>query len=171
MSTTLQRLKSEKQTIEENKMNTESEVKAKAAKKELSKEEKKALRRANMSEHGRLHLADEYKEEGYRYRVCNVLPGNIENWKSRGYEVVTHKLKSGDGSSSRPEVDGTPMEFEVGGARGSMKAVWMRITEEDAQILDEIRDDEAREQDSQIHKNPGIPEDQLIGKVSKEHLK
>ena len=89
----------------------------------------------------------------------------------QGYEVVTHKLTSGSGSLANPEVDGTPHEFEVGGANGSMKAVWMRIADEDKEILDEIRDDLAKEQASAITKNPGIPEDQLIGKITKENLR
>lgn len=149
---------------------------------ELSKEEreeKKRLRRESMEERGRLTLSDEYKEPGYRYRVCNVLPGNIENWKSRGYEIVTHNMKSGSGLNSQPEVDGTPVEFEVGGAQGSMKAVWMRIREEEAEILDEIRDDKAREQAEMITKNPIPAGNRLdehynhptIGKVTKEVLK
>lgn len=144
-------------------------------KKELSREEKKAARRAGMSEHGRLTVPEGIKEVGYRYRVCNVLPGNIENWKSKGYEVVTHDMKSGDGSNSRPEVNGVPCEFEVGGANGSMKAVWMRITEEDASILDEIRDEDNRNQDQMVKdcRNPlngesFIPNANLIGSVSKE---
>jgi hypothetical protein len=147
------------------------EVKDTKSKKEISREEKKALRRAGMQENGRLHLSDEYKEEGFRYRVCNVLPGNIENRKSQGYEVVTHAITSGSGSLGNLEVNGRPQEFEVGGANGSMKAIWMRISEEDASILDEIRDDLAAEQDSMIRQNPGIPEDQLIGKITKENLK
>lgn len=147
------------------------------AKKELSREEKKRLRREGMQENGRLTLSDEYKEDGYEYRVCNVLPGNIENWKSRGYEVVTHKIVSGNGSVQQPEVKGNPTEFEVGGANGSMKAVWMRIRKEDKEILDEIRDDMAREQSDMILKNPVGDQNDLAnnplcppgyGKVTKE---
>lgn len=164
----------ENQTTEEIQMTTEtietSSIETNK-KEKLSREEKKALRRAQMTEVGRLHLADEFKEKGYRYRVCNVLPGNIENYKSRGYEVVTHPIQSGTGSLEHPEVNGNPTEFEVGGANGSMKAIWMRIAEEDAQILDEIRDDLAREQAGMILKNPGIPEDQLVGKITKENLR
>jgi hypothetical protein len=134
-----------------------------------------------MEERGRLTLSDEYKEPGFRYRVCNVLPGNIENWKSKGYEVVTHDMKSGSGLTGSPEVNGNPVEFEVGGANGSMKAVWMRIREEDASINDEIRDDLAREQAEMIYKDP-IPQGNRasespltqgtnIGKVTKENLR
>jgi len=157
-----------------------SESKSKQTK-ELSKEEKKALRRSSMSERGRLSLDDEYKEEGYRYRVCNVLPGNIENWKSKGYEVVTHNMKSGSGLTNYPEVDGNPVELEVGGANGSMKAIWMRISNEDAEILDEIRDEDAASQDQIINEDP-IPQGSRasesplvrgtnIGKITKENLR
>lgn len=158
--------------IEEQTM-TESTSKVK----ELSAEEKaelrakkKAARRAGMTECGRLALSNDQKEHGFTYRVCNVLPGNIENWQSKGYEIVTHEMKSGSGSLATPEVNGKPSEFEVGGAKGSMKAVWMRISDEDKSILDEIRDEDAQAQDNQIRKNPGIPKDQLVGKITKGYL-
>lgn len=150
----------------------------KEIKKELSAEDmakikakKKAARRAAIEEHGRLHLAEDFKEKGYRYRPCNATPGNIESWKTKGYEVVTHQLSSGNGGLATPEVDGTPTEFEVGGANGSMKGIWMRIREEDALILDEIRDDLAREQAAMVDKVPGIPTSNLIGSVTKENLR
>lgn len=157
------------------------EVKAVDKQQELSFEEKKRLRREAMEERGRLTLPDEFKEPGYRYRPCNVTPGNIENWKSRGYEVVTHAMRSGSGLDSQPEVNGAPLEFEVGGANGSMKAVWMRIREEDALILDSIRDDKAKEQAAMIYKDP-IPQGNRasespltqgtsIGKITKEDLR
>lgn len=147
---------------------------------ELSREEKKRLRREGMSENGRITMKDEDKETGYRYRLCNVLPGNIENWKSKGYEVVTHNLTSGTGQIEKPECNGRPQEVEVGGAHGSMKAVWMRTTEENAQILDEIRDDLAREQAQMIYKDPipvgsraaesPLTQGTNIGKITKENL-
>ncbi len=160
--------KPEDKTLEEIKMTHEDK---KESKQELSHAEKKAARRAGMQEQGRLTLSEDQKEKGYRYRVCNVLPGNIENAKSRGYEVVTHSLVSGSGRSHQPEVNGVPTEFEVGGANGSMKAVWMRIPEKDAQILDEIEAEKAAEQEEMIKKGPGIPQDQLIGGVTKENLR
>ncbi len=153
------------QSIEEVLMNED------VSKKEVSKAEKKAARRAAIQEHGRLHLADEFKEKGYRYRPCNVTPGNIESWKTKGYEVVTHPISSGSGSLSQPEVNGNTSEFEVGGANGSMKGIWMRIREEDALILDEIRDDMAKEQADMVMKVPGIPQENLIGSVTKENLR
>ncbi len=162
-------------TLEEQVMSEQKKTETvEKVKKEMSLEErqaKKNARRAGMTECGRLHLAEDLKEKGYSYRVCNVLPGNIENYKSQGYEVVTHSISSGTGSLDNPEVNGVPQEFEVGGAKGSMKAVWMRIRDEDKEINDEIRDDLAREQDSIIRKNPGIPEDQLVGKITKENLR
>lgn len=159
-------------TLLANTVSTATEAKYKKdLDKELSRAEKKAARRQGMAEHGRLTLAEEYKEPGFRYRICNVLPGNIENYKTKGYEVVTHNLKSGSGRIDQPEADGTPMEVEVGGANGSMKGVWMRISEEDAQINDEIRADLAREQDSMVNKVQGIPQENLIGSVTRENLK
>ena len=172
VDTSLERLAAKK--AERKGSNKDLEV---SSKKEQSRAEKKAQRRAGMQENGRLTLSDEYKEEGYEYRVCNVLPGNIENWKSRGYEIVEHKIVSGDGSVQRPEANGVPVEFEVGGANGSMKAVWMRIRKEDKEILDEIRDDMAKEQSDMILKNPVGDENDLAknplcppgyGKVTRE---
>ncbi len=156
--------------VETNSVDMDQDSK-KAAKLELSKDQKKALRREGMEERGRLTVPDEYKEEGFRYRICNVTPGNIENWKSKGYEVVTHDMRTGSGLTSQPELNGKPVEIEVGGASGSMKAIVMRCTEEDGQINDEIRDDLAREQANMIYQNPGIPESQLTGKITKENLR
>lgn len=143
------------------------EVVEKKVKKELTREEKKAMRREGMSQQGVLTLPDELKEKGYRYRVCNLTPGNWESYRSAGWEIVTHDMKSGSGSLGRPEVDGRPVDFEVGGSYGSVKAVWIRTPEDNASILDEIRDDMAREQANMIHKSP-IPEESRIGSITKE---
>ncbi len=132
---------------------------------------KKAERKAAIQNNTRLFLDEKYKEAGYRYRIVNVTPGNVESQLSKGYEVVTHDMHSGSGSLANPECSGTPLEFEVGGHSGSMKAVWMRIAEDDAQILDEIRDDEARAQEELIKKVDGIPNESLVGSITKENLR
>lgn len=143
--------------------------------KKLSKEEKKNLRRKAVENSGRLYLSDENKEEGYVYRVCNVLPGNIEKYKMFGGEVVTHNLTSGNGSLSTPEVDGSPKEFEVGGVgSGSMKAIWMRFTDEDYAIMKELEVEAAVTQNEMIEEavdpetgKSMIPKSHLIGKITK----
>ena len=143
--------------------------------KKLSREEKKNLRRNAITNTGRLYLSDDQKEDGYVYRVCNVLPGNIEKYKEFGFEVVTHDILSGDGTLNHPEVSGTPREFEVGGSSaGSMKAVWMRATSEDYDIMKELEAEQADAQDAAIHgaRDPltgeqMIPKESLIGSIKK----
>lgn len=161
----------ENATTEVNKeMNTESKKDAK----KLTREQKKELRRNAIEKKGRLFLSDDCKEEGYIYRVCNVTPGNIETYIDKGYELVTHPITSGSGNINHPEVDGTPKEFEVGGATGSMKAVWMRISKEDDEILKEIERENAEAQANMIKSGIDpttgqtmIPQANLIGTITK----
>lgn len=151
---------------------TEESKKSKSTIK-LTREQKKAARRQAIDQPTRIFLAEDCKEAGYRYRLCNVTPGNIESWKEKGYEVVTHSIVSGSGNLKHTNINGNPTEVEVGGASGSMKAIWMRISEDDGQILDEIRDDRAREQDAMIRQSPIPKENQSdhAGGVTKEQLR
>jgi hypothetical protein len=144
-------------------------------KEELSYEQKKAMRRNAIDKTSRLYLDDKFKEKGFNYRICNVTPGNIETYLDKGYEVVTHPMSSGTGSISQPEVDGTPREFEVGGASGSRKAIWMRISDENLKMLREIEKENADNQTAMLYRgkdgggNSFIPDGHQYGKITKEN--
>lgn len=129
------------------------------SKKLLSREEKKQALLDSMTERNQLQIPEEYKEHGYYYRLVNVMPGNIEMYKSMGFEVVTHRMRT-NGTMLKPGVnEDTPVEQEVGGAQmGTLKAIWMRCTAENKEILDEIRDDKARAMADLINQDP-IPEE------------
>jgi len=132
-----------------------------------TREAKKKLRRAALENLGPLHLDQKYKREGFRQRLVNVTPGNIAKRELEGYRIIeAQDAQCGNGSIDTAHSASGQLEVEVG-RRHSAKAVWMEISEEDAQILDEIRDDLAREQAGMIYKSD-IPENVRIGKVSSE---
>lgn len=134
---------------------------------ELTREQKKKLRRAAIEDSGSLHLDDKYKKPGYRQRLVNVEPGNIHKRELEGYKPIrVSEDQVGNGTLDTSHSVGGFIEVEVG-RRHSQKAIWMEIQEEDALILDEIRDDKAREQASMIYKSE-IPSDVRVGKVSME---
>ncbi len=168
-----------KSTIEVNEVKESAdkttEVEAVKTRAKPTREEKLASRRNAIDNSGRLYLPDDQKEKGYVYRVCNVTPGNIDKYKLYGGEVVTHALNTGDGSLAHAEVNGSPREFEVGGlASGSMKAVWMRFTDEDYSIMKELEREQADHQEAMIKEardpltgNQMIPKANLIGNITK----
>jgi hypothetical protein len=132
-----------------------------------TKEKKKKLRRAAIQNMGPLHLDQIYKKPGFRQRLVNVEPGNIAKRELEGYRPIKMQDAAyGNGTVDTAHGTGGVLEVEVG-RRHSQKAVWMEIAEEDAQILDEIRDDLAKEQAGMIYKSD-IPENARIGKVTKE---
>lgn len=144
------------------------------SKEELSFEQKVAARRAAMTQKSRLTLSEEFKEKGYTYRICNVSPGNIENYKDKAYEVVTHPISSGSDNLARPEVNGNPHEFEVGGATGTQKAIWMRISDKEKALNDFINKQDADTLQSTLYQgkdkdgNPFIPDGHQYGKITKD---
>jgi hypothetical protein len=132
-----------------------------------TREEKKKLRRAAVENLGPLHLDDHYKKKGFRQRLVNITPGNVHKRQLEGYRLIdASNAQVGNGSLDTAHTTGGALEVEVG-RRATAKAVWMEISEEDAQILDEIRDDLAREQADMIHKSD-IPENVRVGKVTTE---
>lgn len=165
-----------KLTLEGNTMSLDhkSEVKPEITKEELSFAQKKEMRRNAIDKKSRLFLDEKFKEKGYTYRICNVTPGNIESYLDKGYEIVEHKLDSGSGNIARPEVNGIPGEFEVGGATGKQKAIWMRINAENKEILDSINQDFANEQLESLYQgkdkqgNQFIPNGHQYGKITKD---
>lgn len=162
-------------TLEGITMSKDQESKETKTREELSYDQKKAMRRNAIDKNSRLYLDDKYKEKGYTYRICNVMPGNIETYRDKGYEVVTHSMSSGNGTIGQPEVDGTPREFEVGGASGSRKAIWMRISDENLQILREIEKENADNQTSMLYRGKDgsgqgfIPDGHAYGKITKDN--
>lgn len=158
---------SKDQTLEVNNIDVSQEDNK--VKKEQSREEKKRARKAALRSYSPLELSDESKEHGYVYRIANVLPGNLETYKSMGYEIVSNKMTTNLQSVSTPELSNESGEFEVGRANGSMKAVWIRTTQDNYDILREIEDDKAKEQYAQIEELKGTPG--ISGTITKENLK
>ena len=72
-------------------------------------------------------LTVEGKEEGFHYRWVNDTGDRIEHLKSRGYEIVTHKVSVGDKRVASTEGVGAAATANVG---GGIKAVLMRISDE-----------------------------------------
>lgn len=164
MSNTKKTINTETNSKEETKVNTEITVEKTT---EQLRNEKKKLRRAQIENAGALHLDEKYKKPGFRQRLVNVIEGNLNKRELEGYRLIPmSEGQVGDGAVNTSHSTGGTIEVEVG-RRNSMKAVWMEISEEDALILDEIRDDKAREQNAMIEKSD-IPENARIGKVTRE---
>lgn len=135
----------------------------------LSHSEKKKLRRAQIENVGALFLDPKYKKKGFRQRLVNIMEGNVHKRELEGYRPIIAQDGDGVGNGSvntAHGLGGSYLEVEVG-RKNSQKAIWMEIAEEDALILDEIRDDKAREQAQMLYKSD-IPQDVRVGKVSTE---
>lgn len=162
---------SEKKLETKNTTTTESveELEKKLAKVKAEREEKKKLRRAAIENVGALHLDEIYKRPGFRQRLVNLTPGNFEKQIDKGFSPIKAIPGYGCGNGVVNESvspDGHLM-VEVGRGNGSLKAIWMEIAEEDALILDEIRDDLAKEQARMIYESD-VPEHVRVGKVTME---
>lgn len=137
---------------------------------ELSREEKKKLRRAHIEDRGALHLDPQFKREGFRQRLVNVTSGNIEKYRAMGYNIIeAANSEAGNGSIDTSHAPGASLEVEVG-RRVSQKAVWMEISEEDYQLNREIEADKAKELDESIGAsvNDSIPNENRIGQITRE---
>lgn len=151
----------------------DKEVKVSAAEKaqepQLSHSEKKKLRRAQIENVGALFLDPKYKKKGFRQRLVNVMEGNVHKRELEGYRPIFAQDGEGVGNgtvNTAHGLGGSYLEVEVG-RKNAQKAIWMEIAEEDALILDEIRDDKAREQAQMLYKSD-IPQDVRLGKISTE---
>ncbi len=153
----------------DNKSSTSQELNKISSKKELTAEDKaakKAARLANMKDRDILAMDESLRKPGKKYRLVNCTPGNIERYRSMGYEIAQAGIHKGEGSLSEAVSAFGCAEVEVG-RKASSKAVWMETDEENAQILREIEDDKAREQEAQIYKSE-IPDDSRIGYIRKD---
>lgn len=121
--------------------------------KEMSdlRKKKKAERKALMRDRDVLALDESLKKPGKRYRLTNLTPGNIEKQRSRGYEICNVNPHKGDGSLSNATTASGSSEVEVGKSH-TAKAVWMETDEENYQILRELEDDAAAEQETQLER-------------------
>lgn len=142
------------------------ELDQKNTKEELSKEEKKRLRREAISSKSGLEIDESLKQPGKVYRLCNVTPGNIEKYRSMGYEVTQDTLHKGSGSLSAASAAKGCIEVEVGRS-SSLKAIYMETSEENFEILRELDVENAKAQDARIYESE-IPEENRIGKVTKK---
>lgn len=136
-------------------------------KQELSREEKKRLRKEAISEKDSLAIDERLKEPGKRYRLCNVTPGNIERYRSMGYEVTKNTLPTGSGSLSNAQSAKGCVEVTVGRS-SDLKAIWMETSDENYEILREIDAEKAKAQDAMIYESE-IPEANRIGDVKRKY--
>ncbi len=139
----------------------------KMTKVEISREEKKRLRREAITDKNTLAMDESLKQPGMKYRLCNVTPGNIENWKKRGYEVVQAPIHAGTGDLGEAKSAHGSIEVEVG-RTSSLKAVWMETSDENYDLLREIDADNAKSQEDMIFDSE-IPQDAQIGKITKDY--
>lgn len=132
---------------------------------EQTREEKKKLRRAEIENKGALHIDDKYKKPGYRQRLVNAQ--NVAERMRQGYSPIQYieGAELGNTIATQRGLGGS-VEITVNKSTGD-KGIWMEIPEEDALILDEIRDDLAREQNAMIEQID-IPANQRIGKITRE---
>jgi hypothetical protein len=143
------------------------EITVEQIEKAQTREEKKKLRRAAIENMGPLYLDEKFKKPGYRQRLVNVEPGNIQKRELEGYRPISGRFgQVGNGAVDTSHSVSSLLEVEVG-RRASATAIWMEISEEDALILDEIRDEKAREQASMIYKSD-IPDNVRIGNIKEE---
>ncbi len=150
-------------------MSKKDESKVEMTKEEISRETKKALRREAIKERNSLSIDESLKKPGMKYRLCNVTPGNIEKYRTMGYEVVNGQIHLGKGGLEQTSTANGCIEVDVG-RTSSLKAVWMETSDENYEILREIELDNARAQDEMIHESE-IPEENRIGNITKDFLK
>lgn len=68
------------------------------------------------------------KEPGYEYRIVNDTDDRVQQFKDRGYEIVTDTtVQVGDKRVANPTQEGTPAQVSVG---NGTKAYVMRIKSE-----------------------------------------
>jgi len=127
---------------------------------------KKKLRRADLENAGRLHIPDEYKEDGYHLRIVDAdKPGQIERLKNLGYEIVTKDLSVGNNSVDTPHSVGSAVEVEIG-IRKHRQGIVMRISNEDREEILKLKKEKADEQDAMLG-NTGIPKEFQTGDVKR----
>lgn len=125
-------------------MSTKKDTSA-VTKEELSREEKKKLRREAIQDKNTLTVPDSIKKPGMQYRLCSVK--NIGFHRSRGYEIAKALDAANTGTDDVNKAVSATGSYEVivDKVHGD-KAVWMETTEENYQILLEIDQDKAQEQ-------------------------
>lgn len=134
---------------------------------EISKEEKKRLRRAAMTEKNALSIDESLRKPGMKYRLCNLTPGNIERYRSMGYEIVSNPIHEGTGSLAEAKSASGSVEVPVG-RTSDLKAVWMETSEDNYQILRDIEAENAAKQDEMIFESDVPKEHQHNGKNFKD---
>lgn len=155
-------------------MSNEQKKETKTETKSVSPEEMKELRAKKKAERLKAmrdrdqlglpaSLVEKLKKEGKRPRLANR--ENVEFWKSRGYDILQVSSESSDevysGKSASGGVEVTVSKHDPNG-----KAIWMVTDEENAQILDEIRDEAADRMKGQISR-PKDPNDTLPGTLKR----
>lgn len=136
---------------------------------ERAYQEKKAARRAAITETNSLAIDESLRKPGMQYRLCNVTPGNIEKYKSMGYEVTQNPIHVGKGTVDEAKSAHGCIEVEVGRS-SSLKAIWMETSDENYKILRDIDAEKAKAQDDRIFESE-IPEENRIGTITKDLFK
>lgn len=136
---------------------------------EKAYQEKKAARRAAITETNSLNIDESLRKPGMQYRLCNVTPGNIEKYRSMGYEVTSNPIHVGKGTIDEAKSARGCIEVEVGKS-SSLKAIWMETSDENYAILRDIEAEKAKAQDDRIFESE-IPEENRIGTITKDFLK
>jgi hypothetical protein len=97
------------------------------------------------------------KEPGFEYRIVKDKPGRIDKFLNAGYEIVTHEVQVGQGSSSRDVSEGSPVKVNLGlGDTGYLMRQREEFYQEDQAAKEQdIRDREQEMLDTSRRENYG----------------
>lgn len=87
----------------------------------------KRKKRAGHTGNNRLMVDAVYKKKGYAYRIVNDVPGRIERFDQRGWDVVKEKVPMKDPKTGDAQQMGSAVSIPVG---GGTNGILMRIEQE-----------------------------------------
>jgi hypothetical protein len=112
---------------------------------EQFKDEPREMRRGEFEDPGALYIEDQYKEDGYVYRVVNANPRRIREVEHKGYSIVREDVQIGADTVNKPSHLGSAVEIPVSNTDPNAKGVLMRVSVEDHARNRALKDKEAYE--------------------------